>query len=251
MVKRDEKKIQSRTGLVPVFIQATDLPDSWFKVIWEIMEKGYRYKIQRGSYEGEERIELDFVTIHIKYPWVTPLIPDMPEGIPPLTSMDYVEGYFRTYIIGSEKQEGEQYTYGERITQFIKDDFLGIIKPQLEWAIEMLKSSSETNQATIEIAQPTDIVIRDKAGHSDPPCLRLIDCRIRYGKLHLIVYFRSWDAWNGYPANMAGIELLKQFMAGAIGVDNGELIACSKGLHVYGHVEELARMRVYLEKEIF
>jgi thymidylate synthase len=62
--------------------------------------------------------------------------------------------------------------------------------------------------------------------------MRLIDCRVRYGKLHLMVYFRSWDAWGDFPVNMAGLELLKQYMAGEIGVESGSLIGVSKGLYL-------------------
>ena len=45
--------------------------------------------------------------------------------------------------------------------------------------------------------------------------------------------------------NMAGLELLKQYMAAEIGVGSGSLIGVSKGLHIYGHVEEIARIRTH------
>ncbi len=76
---------------------------------------------------------------------------------------------------------------------------------------------------------------------SDPPCLRAIDTRIRDGRLHFIVYFRSWDLWAGFPSNLAAIQLLKEYMASEIGVDDGELIASSKGLHLYEYAWELAK----------
>ena len=90
----------------------------------------------------------------------------------------------------------------------VTDDLLGVTLPQVEWAIKMLRDSGgNTNQATIEIGRPEDITVHDNAGVGyDPPCMRLIDCRVRYGKLHLVVYFRSWDAWGGFPVNMAGLR---------------------------------------------
>jgi thymidylate synthase len=75
----------------------------------------------------------------------------------------------------------------------------------------------------------------------DPPCLRGIDTRIRGDRLHFIVYFRSWDLWAGFPSNLAAIQLLKEYMAAEIGVGDGELIALSKGLHLYEYAWELAR----------
>jgi thymidylate synthase len=78
---------------------------------------------------------------------------------------------------------------------------------------------------------------------NDPPCLRGIDTRIKDDKLHFIIYFRSWDLWNGFPANLGAIQLMKEYMASSIGVADGEIIASSKGLHLYDYVWELAKLR--------
>ena len=74
----------------------------------------------------------------------------------------------------------------------------------------------------------------------DPPCLRSIDTRIQDNKLVFIVYFRSWDLFGGMPANLGAIQLMKEYMAAEIGVDPGETIASSKGLHLYDYAWELA-----------
>jgi thymidylate synthase len=73
--------------------------------------------------------------------------------------------------------------------------------------------------------------------------LRGIDTRISDGKLHFVVYFRSWDLFNGFPANLGAIQLLKEYMAAEIGVEDGEIIASRKGLHIYDYVFELAKLR--------
>ncbi|MBA7654008.1 Thymidylate synthase [subsurface metagenome] len=82
---------------------------------------------------------------------------------------------------------------------------------------------------------------------SDPPCLRGIDTRIRNNALSFMVYFRSWDLWAGFPSNLAAIQLLKEYMAGEIGVGDGELIALSKGLHLYEYSWELAQIAARIE----
>ena len=82
---------------------------------------------------------------------------------------------------------------------------------------------------------------------SDPPCLRGVDTRIRDNRLNFVVYFRSWDLWAGFPSNLAAIQLLKEYMGGEIGVDDGELIALSKGLHLYDYAWELAKITVRIE----
>ena len=87
----------------------------------------------------------------------------------------------------------------------------------------------------LQVGQPSDMVL------DDPPCLRHIDTKIQDGKLHFFPYFRSWDAYSGMPANLAAIEILKQYCSGQIGVKNGEIIASSKGLHVYDYSFEMVK----------
>lgn len=206
-------------------IEARDLPEAWYLCIRECMDHGYDYKIDRGSYAGQERKEFDSITLRIIYPKSRPLIPIVPEGVPPPTSMDYVEQYLPYLICGGVKQKSEQYTYG--------DD----VNVQLQEVIRMYKEDGYgTNQATMSVGNALSIFL------PDPQCLRVIDTRIRYDKLHFYVYFRSWDLWGGFPSNLAAIQILKEYIASEVGVDDGELIAYSKGLHLYDHHWKVANM---------
>ena len=109
---------------------------------------------------------------------------------------------------------------------------------QIEWIIDTYKKFGErNNQMVLQIAHPSDLTLLD------PPCLRSIDTRIQEGKLHFFVYFRSWDIYGGMPANLAGIQNLKEYMASEIGVDDGEMIVESKGAHIYGYAEDLVKLR--------
>jgi thymidylate synthase len=205
-------------------IVARDLPEAWFRCLGRTLIDGYEYKIDRGSYAGQRRKELDFVIVHIRNPGTEPLVPDVPQGVPPPTSMEYVESYL-PYLMTAHKGEGEQYTYGQ------------YLEKQIPQVIRMYKEDGyNTNQAFMAVGDDQSINL------SDPPCLRGIDTRVRYGKLHFFVYFRSWDLWAGFPSNLAAIQLLKEYMASEIGVDDGELIAMSKGLHLYEYSWELARV---------
>jgi thymidylate synthase len=93
------------------------------------------------------------------------------------------------------------------------------------------------NQLVLQIAHPSDLTLLD------PPCLRSIDTRIQNNGLNFFVYFRSWDLWNGFPANLAAIQNLKEYMAAEIGVEDGQMVVESKGLHLYGYAEDLANLR--------
>ena len=245
------KKESTREALKPVYIEAFDLDDAWFKCLAEILEHGHVYKIDRGSYAGQHRLEFDFVTVRVKNP-AHQIIPIIPEGssIPAPTSLDYVQQYLQ-YLMTSCKTETEDYTYGERLVDpkvkfETEADGKKMVKEmplqcnQIEEVIKMYKTHGfGTNQAIMEIGMPSDLKLHD------PPCLRLIDTRVRYGKLHFFLYFRSWDLWGGFPSNLGGLELVKQYMADEIGVGNGEIIACSKGLHLYEYAWELAKQRTH------
>lgn len=254
-------------------IVARDLPDLWFHAVYDILDSGRRFTIDRGSYAGQTRLEYDCFIGHVKFPGTNPLLPDIPPtiGIPNPVEHDYIYGgpeYDRSYIeyiMSPRKEPGESYTYGERLTKaridgnkavWWKKDAGEIIEKravdgrivfeedgaiylnQIEWIIETYKKHGHrNNQMVLQIAQPSDLLLED------PPCLRHIDTKIKEGKLHFFVYFRSWDLWGGLPANLAGIQILKEYMAAEIGVDDGEMVVESKGLHLYGYAEELAKMR--------
>lgn len=235
-----------------VSIEARDLPDAWFQCVYEIMDKGHEYVIDHGSYAGQKRLEFDYITVHIRYPGVRPLIPDIPAslGIPNPVADGYVEEYL-PYLMTPKKEPNEDYTYGERLAgwsylavadgQGLEGDPPQVerrVVNQIEEIINMYKTKGHgMNQAAMTVSIPSDILL------GDPPCLRHIDTRIRDGKIHFMVYFRSWDLWNGFPANLGGIQMLKEYMAAEIGVEDGEIIAASKGLHLYDYVWELAQLR--------
>jgi len=204
-------------------IEARDLSEAWFLCLGKTLTEGHDYKVERGSYAGQHRKELDFVVVQVRHPGTKPLIPDVPQGVPPPTSMDYIESYL-PYLMTAHRAEGEQYTYGQ------------YLEKQIAEVIRMYKEDGyNTNQAFMSVGDSQSIFL------SDPPCLRGIDTRILDDKLHFIVYFRSWDLWAGFPSNMAAIQLLKEYMSSEIGVSDGEIIATSKGLHLYEYAWDLAR----------
>lgn len=225
--------------LKPLFISSFSIPDAWFSLLWSIFEKdesgdykyAREYTIDRGSFEGHKRLEFDSVTLQITNPEFRPLVPEIPPqlGIVSPTSMEYVEQYFMEYLLNPLKKEGEQYTYGERIN---------ISLPKV---IDLLKYTPNTNQAVIEIAKPEDIEL------NDPPCCRLLQFKIHNNRLDMYCYWRSNDLWSGFPTNIAGLQLLKEYIADEVGVEDGKIIYYSSGLHLYDYQYDLAKKRIYLE----
>jgi thymidylate synthase len=211
-------------------VDARDLPEAWFLCLRRVLTQGREYIIERGSNVGLRRKELDFIVLQVRHPGRRPLVPDVPLGVPPPSSMEYVENYLQ-YLLTSFKADTEQYTYGEDL------------ESQIPEVIRIYKEGGHnTNQGFMAVGSKESIKL------PDPPCLRGIDTRVANGRLHFIVYFRSWDLWAGLPSNLAGIQLLKEYMASEIGVEDGEIMALSKGLHLYDYTWELAKTTARLEE---
>jgi len=258
------KNDKEQQMLNPISIKATSLSDAWFQTLYRCVESGRSFTIDRGSFEGQKRLEFDFITIHITHPASLPLLPKVNPvlGFPDPVEEEYLDDYL-PYLMTGEEKEGESYTYGQRICKcelgYLPDEYKQLTEilvqepevwedrnilvkegdqyfvNQMEMMIWTYKNKGpRNNQMILQVGQPTDMVLLD------PPCLRHIDTRIQDGKLHFFPYFRSWDLFGGFPANLAAIEMMKQYCAEQIGVENGEIIASSKGLHIYDYVFEIA-----------
>ena len=248
-------------------IEARDLADCWFQTLFRILEEGTVFKIDRGSYAGQKRLEFDWIRMHIAYPGSRPLLPYIEShyGIPNPVKDDYLDDYI-SYLMTGEIEPTEAYTYGQRLVRFPLDfSYLNTSDPgeiyldemdelrdlgiifydeefkrdcvnQIELMIWTYKNKGyRNNQMILQVGCSGDMMLKD------PPCLRHIDTRIQDGKLHFYPYFRSWDGYGGMPANLGGIQLVKEYCATEIGIDDGEIIATSKGLHIYDYAFDLAK----------
>jgi thymidylate synthase len=211
-------------------VDALSLGDAWYQCLQKALFEGREYVIQQGSFEGVRRKEIELVAINISKPGIRPLSPDVPTGVPLPTTDEGIDEYM-TYLMTADKQENEEYTYGEFLT------------PQIEEIIRRYKKGYDTNQMCMCVGS------KDSIYQADPPCLRLVDTRVQDGALHFMLYFRSWDLWGGLPTNLGGLQTLKEYMANEIGVQDGEIHAFSKGLHLYEHAWDLARMVLRLPVE--
>lgn len=223
---------------------ARDLPDCWYQCIYNILEKGHVFTIDSGSFKKQKRLEFDYINVLIKNPETRPLLPKIEPQyqIPDPVSEEYLNSYI-SYIFEDNKQPDEDYTYGQRLVNYsinsLNSDCTGFNKfelNQVETIIQRYKKYGfRNNQLVLQISQPQDLLL------DDPPCLRHIDTRIQEGMLHFFIYFRSWDLWSGLPANLAGIQYLKEYMADEIGVKPGISYISSKGMHIYDYCFDYAK----------
>jgi len=236
--------------MIPYFLQAKTISDAWFQIIYNIFDFSYKQEIQRGSFEKEQyRLQYPGLAVFIEHPEqdIVPIIPPA-LGIPSPTEMNYIEDYFANYLMNPELTENETYRYSSRIHYPMPEG-----GTQLDRAIEMLRETPLTNQAVVEIGTPEDYdICYGKDGNLDPPCLRLLDFKVVPTGDDLVLtlscYFRSWDLWAGFPSNLGGLELLKQYVAEEAGLKSGPMYAYSSGGHIYGYQEEIARLRTLKNK---
>ncbi|MFH0929394.1 MAG: thymidylate synthase [Candidatus Aenigmatarchaeota archaeon] len=234
-----------------VNIKSFDIPDAWYKNLSEIWYNGDIFKVGYGSEETETK-KLN-VTIEITNPENPPLVH---EKAP--CDMKYVNEYALTYLY-TDFIEDETYTYGSRLRMPFD---------QVETAMNRFVESLFDRQVTLLIRRPEDIkkqikTDRKKQLETDkkhaPPCWTISDLEIMKEngelKLNSTGYFRSWDAYAGLPANIAGIQIFNESFVKELNmkgreydkkwedVSTGKMVFHSKNCHIYERqyklVEEL------------
>ncbi|MEJ2242256.1 MAG: thymidylate synthase [Candidatus Bathyarchaeota archaeon] len=206
-----------------IVIKAFDCPDAWYKVLNAIWYKGDIFEVGYGS-EVSETKKLN-LSIEITNPANRPLVDFMAP-----CDMKYVQWYALKYLWSGAIEE-ETYTYGSRMREPVD---------QVEEAVKRYLIEQKDRQVTFVIRLPEDIKKTiEKDRRHEPPCLSLIDTEIFENKLHLTCYFRSWDAYAGLPANIAGIQLFNEALVseinrrGNMNIQTGKLIFHSKNCHIY------------------
>ncbi len=205
-----------------VKIEAFDCPDAWYKSLVQIWENGDLFEVKYGS-ECSSTKKLN-VSIEISHPENRPLV-----GEKAPCDMKYVQWYALKYLWSGAKED-ESYTYGSRLREPVD---------QIEELLKRYLEERNDRQVTLAIRLPEDIMKQVGDIKHEPPCLSLIDTEIHYGRLCLTCYFRSWDAYAGLPANIAGIQLFNEALVselnqrGSLGLQTGELVFHSKNCHIY------------------
>jgi len=213
-----------------VLIQDFDLPGIWYRAVSLVYREGENFRVEKGS-EITPTKKLS-VTLEIAHPEHQPLVD---EKAP--CDIKYVEEVYLSYLFLPEKRPEESYTYGERLRKPVD---------QIGEVIKKYREFKGDRQGTMVLRLPRDLNL------GDPPCLTIIDTEVSNDKLHFFPYFRSWDCYAGLPANLAGLQILKEHMAKEIDVKPGKTVAYSKNLHLYERqfkfVEELLIRKVESKK---
>jgi len=151
----------------------------------------------------------------------------LPDWVP--LTREQLDAYY-PQLLTRGRPENIAYTYGERLFDFNGRD-------QIVAMVDELHGARYSRRAVAGLWDPA----RD-AHSADPPCLNLIQARLRDGRLYLTAYFRSHDIYRAWLTNAFGLRKLQAEIAERVGdCMIGDLVIVSKSAHIYADSWEPAR----------
>lgn len=204
------------------FIRGRNISDAWHRGLGLIWRQGQEICDERGT-RIKELLSLQIVVedpyqemIPAEYSW----------------NEERLGEYAQQLLSG--RNPGFEYTYGERLRSWCLP-VTGICIPsqpidQIEQAIRRLRASPATRRATAVTWIPSVDCAKDEV-----PCMIVDDFKLRDGRLHLSVFFRSHDFAGAYPANLYGLARVLEYAAAEVGAEPGSISTTSSSAHVYEH----------------
>lgn len=217
----------AETGLL---LRAPTVRAAYLRLIWHVQRFGRRSGTQHSS---DQRELLDVLTVVSDEPadparfshadWMPFTRASLGERLP--------DGRYTGYLgqfLQAEGGAGVSYTYGSRLRAF------GGATDQVAAMVAELRAAGESRRAVAALWSPAQ-----DAGSPNPPCLNLVQARLREGPggpgLHLTAYFRSHDIYRAWAGNAYGLRALQGELAAALGAGVGDLAVLSHSAHIYAH----------------
>ncbi len=216
-----------------LLLRGKTIRSAYLQLLWHLLRFGRRGATQHSS---DQREILNLLTI----------VSDEPVDLADCSYADWMpfsreslgerlpDGSYSGYL-GQFLQAGHgaglSYTYGERLRAFpahAHGNAAGF--DQVAALVAELKGSGASRRALASLWHPPE-----DAGNPGPPCLTLVQARLRDERLHLTAYFRSHDIYRAWPGNAFGLRALQDEIASALGAAAGELAILSHSAHIYAH----------------
>jgi thymidylate synthase len=201
-------------------IRAPSIGNAHELVIKMILEKGWPLRTE----DAEATIEFEETALQVDTPLAEPLVSPHSRF-----QQKFVEQYAKDLLHGSHAvfeydYHGRLFDWGERL----QADGQPVHIDQIAYIVEKLRSSPNTRRA---IAITWNPVIDEKL--NDCPCLQLVQCTVREGKLSMRVVFRSNDMLTAAGANMYALVQLQKAIADQLGLPCGTYTHISLVPHIY------------------
>ena len=189
-------------------------------VVKMILEKGWVLKTE----DNEATIEFEEIALQVDTPLAEPMASPYSRF-----QQKFLEKYAQDLLYGSTASfeydyHGRLFDWGERLVSDGHDVHIN----QIDYIISKLRQSGNSRRA---IAITWNPVIDEKL--DDCPCLQLVQCILREGRLHMRVVFRSNDMLTAAGANMYALVQLQKSVAEKLGVPIGTYTHISLVPHVY------------------
>ncbi|HJJ91025.1 MAG TPA: thymidylate synthase [Methanocorpusculum sp.] len=187
-----------------------------------------RYILENGSFlrteDGDDTVETDEVCLQVETPLCLPMSSQYSRF-----KEAFLDLYSHNLLFGSNAMF--EYDYHGRLFDWgcgLWNAGGEVHCNQVQYIIEKLRKFPESKRAIGITWCPTiDVRLRDC------PCLQLIQCVVREGRLDMKVVFRSNDMLSAAGANMFALVRLQEFVAREIGVAVGAYTHISLIPHIY------------------
>ncbi len=207
-------------GLDMRIIRAPSIGKAHELVIKMILEKGWILSTE----DGEVTIEFEEIAMQVDTPLAEPMVSPHSRF-----QQKFVEQYAKDLLHGSHAvfeydYHGRLFDWGERLTA----DGQPVHIDQIAYIVGKLRASPNSRRA---IAITWNPPIDEKL--DDCPCLQLVQCTVREGKLHMRVIFRSNDMLTAAGANMFALVQLQRSIAAQLELPCGTYTHISLVPHIY------------------
>jgi thymidylate synthase len=185
-----------------------------------ILEKGWVLQTE----DSEATLEFEEIAMQVDTPLAEPRVSEYSRF-----QLKFVEQYAHDLLHGSHASfeydyHGRLFDWGERLVS----EGQPVHIDQIAYIVDKIKSSPATRRAVAITWNP---VIDEKL--NDCPCLQLVQCVLRKGKLDMRVIFRSNDMLTAAGANMYALVQLQKSIADQVGVPCGTYTHISLIPHIY------------------
>lgn len=187
-----------------------------------------RYILQNGSFlrteNGEDTVETDEVCLRVETPLCAPMSSPCSRF-----KEAFLDSYAHNLLFWSDAVF--EYDYHGRLFDWgcgLCEGEGEVHCDQVRYIIEKLRESPESRRAVgVTWCPPVD----GRLG--DCPCLQLVQCVVREGRLDMKVVFRSNDMLSAAGANMFALVRLQEVVAREVGVAVGAYTHISLVPHIY------------------
>jgi len=182
-------------------------------------ELAVKYVMDHGTIvhtEDEElTLETDEICIEVRTPMEEPMLSPKSKF-----KIQFVKEYADHLLHGNTSEF--EYDYHERLFEWFG------MTDQIQYIINTLKDNVTSRRAIAVTWEPTtDQIV------PDVPCLQLVQCVWRRGKLHMKVVFRSNDVLSAMGSNMYALVMLQKYIADALEIPVGFYTHIALIPHIY------------------